>query len=101
MGEVFRMVYHDSICVDDALTSVVREDVLRHKPGHFPKLQRLVLPSKPGASKRAGDKGADKEKAPLKRRRTDGANKLKPCHQFESAGMQIGEDCKFSHDADE
>ena len=36
MGEIFRVVYHDSICVDDALASVAREDLLRHKLVKFP-----------------------------------------------------------------
>lgn len=86
MGEIFRVVYHDSICVDDALASVAREDLLRHKLVKLPNFQRLAPPGKPGASKRTGDKGGDKEKTPLKRLRTDGATKLKPCHQFKSAG---------------
>ena len=79
MGEIFRVVYHDSIMCGSRRS-------LRHKLVQLPKLQRLAPPGKLGASKRTGDKGGDKEKTPLKRRRTDGATKLKPCHQFKSAG---------------
>ena len=75
MGEVFRMVYHDDVTFEDALDSVVREDLLRHKLLHLPK-----GPTKtPAAGKRVQDKEKG-DRVPLKRRKADPAVKRSKCY---------------------
>ena len=94
MGEVFRMVYHDDVTFEDALDSVVREDLLRHKLLHLPK-----GPTKtPAAGKRLQDKEKG-DRVPLKRRKADPAVKRSKCHAWQKDGKcRFGDECKFAHE---
>lgn len=94
MGEVFRMVYHDDVTFEDALDSVVREDLLRHKLLHLPK-----GPTKtPAAGKRVQDKEKG-DRVPLKRRKADPAVKRSKCHAWQKDGKcRFGDECKFAHE---
>ena len=75
MGEVFRMVYHDDVTFEDALDSVVREDLLRHKLVHLPK-----VPTKtPAAGKRLKDKEKG-DRVPIEAPKGRSGCKRSKCH---------------------
>ena len=86
MGEIFRMVQHDAVSLDDALVSVVREDLLRHKLSALPRGRKFQEPP-----------GKKLEKPALKRRKMEGDGKV--CFAWQKSGKcRFGKDCKFPHD---
>eukprot|EP00438_Fugacium_kawagutii_P010276 Skav225673 [mRNA] locus=scaffold1924:363586:364668:- [translate_table: standard] len=93
MSEIFRMVHHENVSLDDALTSIVREDLLRHRLGHMPKLPKVF------------SSGSGHDKPVLKRRKEQPkeSSKLKPCFAWKNDGIcKVGDACKFAHnDTDE
>lgn len=87
LSEVFRMVFYDGYTLDDALGVVCKEDLLRC---HLIALPKLVL------------KPAVCDQPPIKRKRVadekcSGAEKKKPCRQFQATGKcSFGDKCKFT-----
>ena len=96
MCEIFHMVYHEGASLDDALETIVREDLLRRKLVHMPKpLASITKAPKGPAGKRLQEK--DKfDKEPLKRRRAE--PQKRPCHAWKKDGKcKFGDECKFLH----
>lgn len=92
MSEIFRMVHHESVSLDDALTSVVREDLLRHRLGPMPKLPKVF------------SAGSKQDKPALKRRKEQPkeSSKDSPCFAWKKHGKcKFGNGCKFLHNETE
>ena len=94
--EVFRMVYHDGVSMDDALQSIVREDLFRVKL-----MPVLKVPPPPALDPSL--------KPPGGRRPTGGKEQAEPRKRYKKGncfGFQEGKclksakDCKFWHNCD-
>lgn len=95
MGEIFRMVHQAGIKLDDALTSVVREDLLRHKLTHVPQLLKANFNYK---------RDHPRDQPALKRRKGAGKFERKgaaatlPCFEWKNHGKcKFGSRCRFEH----
>ena len=71
LGEIFRMIFHDNVSIDDAVQSVVREDLLRVKLMPQPKpLKAPLPPALPSGLRPSGNGQARQRKeAPEPRKR--------------------------------
>ena len=96
LGEIFRMVFHDDVSIDDALQSVVREDLLRVKLMPQPKPLKAPpppsLPSGPRPSGAGGKRTKGGKEAPDPRKRYKKGN----CWGFQEGSCpKSAKDCKF------
>ena len=101
LGEVFRMVFPDKVSMDDALQSVVREDLLRVKLMPQPKPLKVppppTLPPGPRPSGAGGKCTKGGKEVPEPRKRYKKGN----CSGFQGGSCpKTAKACKFWHCCD-
>ena len=101
LGEVFRMVFPDKVSMDDALQSVVREDLLRVKLMPQPKPLKVppppTLPPGPRPSGAGGKRTKGGKEVPEPRKRYKKGN----CWGFQGGSCpKTAKACKFWHCCD-
>ena len=90
-NEVFRLVFHEDGDIDSALSTVVREDILRLKL--MPQPKPAKLPAPPPVSK------MPKKMLPDKLRLEPNGKKYKKgiCWDFQDGKCSRGDQCRFAH----
>ena len=95
LGEIFRMIFHDNVSIDDALQSVVGEDLLCVKL--MPQPKPLKVPPPPALPSGLRPSGTGGKEALETRKRYKKGN----CWRFQDGSCpKSAKECKFWHCCD-